>query len=265
MSAAIATTAGSREQGDVSSSQRPRRVVRAVGGLFLAIGLCLVTWTVVVWQWQDPFTALYTLYEQHKLTSRYEKVVAEYHPLLATLKVQSATRPDQGTPYRNALFASERRLVAVEARRYRRHLRPGDPIGRIKVPRLGLSIILVAGTDHDSLTKGPGWYSGSFLPGEGQLIYIAGHRTTYLAPFAHIDSLRPGDSVTIELPYGTFLYRVRSHVIVAADDLTRLRSHGQEVVALQACHPRFFATHRYIVYAYPVRVSPRAGRPYVIG
>ena len=154
--------------------------------------------------------------------------------------------------------------MALEARRYRRHLKVGEPLGRLRVPRLHLNIVVVVGTDHDSLTKGPGWYTGSFLPGEGQLIYIAGHRTTYLAPFAAIQTLRPGDTATLELPYGTFVYRVTGHAIVPADDLAQLRSHGREVLSLQACHPRFFATHRYIAYARPVRVMPRGGAAYAV-
>jgi sortase A len=156
----------------------------------------------------------------------------------------------------------EQRLIALEATRYRASLREGDAIGRIKVPRLGLNSVMVTGTDGDTLTKGPGWYRGTFLPGEGQLIYVAGHRTTYLAPFAHIESMRPGDLVTIEVPYGTFVYRVTGHRIVPADDVGRLQSRGHEVIALQACHPRFFATERYIVYARPVEVIPREGKPY---
>jgi sortase A len=100
------------------------------------------------------------------------------------------------------------------------------------------------------------------MPGQGQLIYIAGHRTTYLAPFSHIDSLRSGDRVTLEMPYATFVYRIVRHQIVPSDDLAVLRSHGHEVVILQACHPRFFATHRYLAYAVPLRVEPRAGPAY---
>ena len=63
------------------------------------------------------------------------------------------------------------------------------------------------------------------MPGEGQLVYIAGHRTTYLAPFAHIERLRSGNSVTLEMPYGTFVYSVFKHRIVGANDLAVLRSH----------------------------------------
>jgi sortase A len=117
--------------------------------------------------------------------------------------------------------------------------------------------------------KGPGRYtgdapSGGHVPGEGELVYVAGHRTTYLAPFAKIDRLRPGDAVTFELPYATFHYVITGHLIVNADDLSVLRSHHREVLALQACHPRFFATHRYIAYAKLVRVVPRVGPPYAI-
>jgi sortase A len=99
------------------------------------------------------------------------------------------------------------------------------------------------------------------MPGEGQLVYIAGHRTTYLAPFAHIERMKAGDEVSLELPYGTFHYRVFTHKIVGANDLAVLKSHGREVVELQACHPRFFASHRYIVYARLMQIDPRGAPP----
>lgn len=227
-------------------SGRARRLVRHLGTALALVGACGVIWVIVVWLWQDPFTALYTTYQQHKLAGRYETQSRAYQP---------PSRPDRS-------LAAEQHRIAVEARRYRENLREGDPVGRLDVPHLGLRKIVVNGTGEGDLEKGPGRYVGSFVPGEGQLIYIAGHRTTFGAPFAHIDRLAPGDRVTVEVPYGTFVYRVRRHVIVPSDDLARLRSHGHEVVALQACHPRFFATHRYIVYAVPVRVIPTAGRPY---
>ena len=100
------------------------------------------------------------------------------------------------------------------------------------------------------------------MPGESRLVYVAGHRTTYLAPFSDIDALRRGDRVTLEMPYGTFLYSVTRHRIVAANDLSVLRAPRHEVLELQACHPRFFASHRYIAYARLIRVEPRGGAPY---
>ena len=103
------------------------------------------------------------------------------------------------------------------------------------------------------------------MPGQDRLVYVAGHRTTYLAPFSHIDELRPGDAIRLEMPYATFTYRVRRHRVVAASDLSVLRSPRHELLELQACHPRFFATHRYIVYAELVRVRPRGAAPYAAG
>jgi sortase A len=102
------------------------------------------------------------------------------------------------------------------------------------------------------------------MPGQGELVYIAGHRTTYSAPFSHIDELKPGDRVTLRVPYATFVYRVTGHVVVAAEDVGRLRSKHREVLALQACHPRFFASQRYIVYATPIQLIPRGGTAYTL-
>jgi sortase A len=216
--------------------------VRITGTLLATSGVLLLVWVVVVWRWQDPFTALYTTWKQHQLSSSYDQRAEAYNP--------PPVKP-------GASLATTTAQIRAEARRYRLESRRGQAIGRIRVPRLGLNMVLVDGTDHDSLTKGPGLDRRTYMPGEGQLVYIAGHRTTYLAPFAHIERLEPGDLVTLEVPYGTFTYRVFKHRVVGANDLAVLRSHGREVVELQACHPRFFASHRYIAYARLVRIEPR--------
>ena len=217
-----------------------RRSTRILGTVLIIAGGLTLVWALVVWRWQDPFTALYTKWRQHQLASQYERRVRAFHAPISTGSI-----------------AAERRSIAREARRYRLSSTRGEAVGRIRVPRMGLNMILVNGTDHDTLKKGPGRDLRTFMPGENRLVYVAGHRTTYLAPFSHIDSLRPGDSVTLELPYGTFIYSVTHHRIVKATDLSVLRSPHHELVELQACHPRFFASHRYIAYARLIRVEPR--------
>jgi sortase A len=219
-----------------------RRSLR-IGGTVLAVaGALVLVWVAVVWQWQDPFTALYTHWKQHQLAKSYEHRFASYHAL----------RYD-----REAAVSARVQTIEREGRRYRLDSHRGQAIGRIVVPRLHLNMVLVNGTDDGSLKKGPGRDLRTYMPGEGQLIYIAGHRTTYLAPFAHINAMHKGDLITLEVPYGTFRYRVFRKKIVPSDDLAVLRSQGQEVVALQACHPRFFATHRYIVWGRLIRIEPR--------
>ena len=231
-----------------------RRPLRVIGTVCAAAGILAAIWALVVWQWQDPFTALYTSQQQRRLAAAYEQQASAYAP-----ETHTSAQEASGTS-----VEQERETVLHAAERYRHRLTEGDAVGRLRVPRLGLNAIVVNGTDHDSLTKGPGRYTKSYVPGEGQLVYIAGHRTTYGAPFAHIERLRKGDPVTFELPYATFFYRVRNTAIVPSGDVQRLRSHGREVIALQACHPRFFATERYIVYAIPVRVVPRGGAGYAV-
>jgi sortase A len=227
-----------------------KRILRIAGTALAAAGLLAAAWAFTVWQWQDPFTALYTSHQQQSLQSEYTREEAAYVP---------PVRVGPSVP-----VAVQRRRIHRAATRYREQLERGDAVGRLRVPRLKLDAIVVEGTDGATLTKGPGRYTKSYVPGEGKLIYIAGHRTTYGAPFARIDRLRKGDEVTLDVPYGTFRYRVSSYVIVPADDIGRLESAGREEVALQACHPRFFASERYIVYARPVSVKPRDGTAYLV-
>jgi sortase A len=222
-----------------------RRFLRLLGTLMIVAGVGGLAWAFVVWRWQDPVTAIYTHLEQRQLVSGYERLVEDFE------------RP---RPTPASVDDSAARLRA-DARRYRQSLDRGQPVGRLRVPRLGLNMIMVNGTDAATLKKGPGRYLGSFMPGQGQLIYIAGHRTTYSAPFSRIETLRRGDRVLIEVPYGVFEYRIARSIVVPATALRVLRSRGREEVALQACHPRFFATQRYIAYARPIRVVPRGSKP----
>lgn len=208
-----------------------RRASRPLGTLLIAGGIALVAWAGVTWAWGDPFTWVYTQREQSRLADRYERSVEAFGGPAVLVAQDDAARA---------------------AGRYRRQLETGDPVGRLRIPRLGLDLVVVEGTDAESLKKGPGRYEGSFLPGEGQLVHVAGHRTTYGAPFARIDRLSRGDVLAFELPYGTFHHRVTGRRVVGATDVGVLRSRGREEVALQACHPRFFASHRYIVYARPI-------------
>ena len=221
------------------------KAARFFGTLLILAGVLTLAWVVLVWRWQDPFTAAYTHFQQSRLANTYEKQSATYRP-----------RVTRGN------LASVQRQVADEARAYRRSLQPGEPVGRIRIGRIGLKMVVVQGTDHESLKKGPGHYAGSALPGEGHLVYVAGHRTTYLAPFAAIDAIRPGDYIRFELPYGIFTYRATRHYIGPSTAVNVLKDTGTEILRLQACHPRFFATHRYLVDAKLVGVSPRGGSAY---
>lgn len=223
-----------------------RRLARISGALMIVGGVLTLAWALLVWQWQDPLTAAYTQWQQHRLAQSLDGQFADFRPAAID----------------RTNLAAERREVASTAGRFRTAARDGQAIGRIVIGRLGLDMVLVNGTDHDALTKGPGRDPRTYMPGQNRLVYIAGHRTTYSAPFSRIDAIRAGDSIELEMPYATFTYRATRHRIVTATDLSVLRSPKHELLALQACHPRFFASHRYIVYAKLVSVQPRGGTPY---
>ena len=227
-----------------------RRAARIAGSVLVLAGVLTLVWALVVWRWQDPFTALYTHWQQRGLAADLRREIDAYRPV----------RPLGPAVASDA--AAERRAVAADAARFRRTAQVGEAIGRIRIPRLGLNMVVVDGTDNASLKHGPGRDPRTYMPGQNRLVYIAGHRTTYLAPFSHIDSIRSGDAITLAMPYATFVYRAVRHRIVPATDLSVLRSPRHELLELQACHPRFFATHRYIVYARLVTVQPRDGSPY---
>ena len=222
------------------------RGIRRAAGLVLAgAGVLTLVWALVVWQWQDPFTGLYTIWQQHRLEGQLHR---EFQAFAGPRFSLASQKP-----------GAEARAIALAAARLRRTAAVGQPIGRIVIPRLSLNMILVNGTDEGSLMRGPGRDLRTYMPGQNRLVYIAGHRTTYLAPFSHIDQIRRGDPITLEMPYATFLYRTVRHIIVPADDMAVLRSPRHELLVLQACHPRFFATHRYIVYARLHSVTLRDG------
>ncbi len=218
-----------------------RRLLRITGTLLVVAGVASLAWALTVWQWQDPFTAVVNELEQRRLEDAFERRL-DARP--AALAAASA-----GTPQGQA-------DVERAAHAWRKGLERGAPVARLRIPAIGVDEIVVNGTDADSLKKGPGRYLDSAVPGEGELVYVAGHRTTYGAPFSHIDRLKKGDRVVLELPYATFEYRITGHRIVEDDETWVLESRGREQLALQACHPRFFASHRYIAYAKPVQVTP---------
>lgn len=134
---------------------------------------------------------------------------------------------------------------------------PGDAIARIRIPSIGVSEFVVEGTTTGQLRKGPGHYPSTPLPGERGTAAIAGHRTTYGAPFRRLDDLRQGDRVVVEMPYGTFVYRVVRTRIVDDQDLSVLRKIARDRLVLTACHPLYSAAERIVAFGELMREPTR--------
>ena len=152
----------------------------------------------------------------------------------------------------------------------------GEAIARMIIPAIDVNEIVVAGVEVDDLRKGPGHYGTTPLPGQPGNAAIAGHRTTYGAPFGRINELAPGDEIIVETLQGRFVYRVLpggrgmagrtpGHRIVAPTALEVLDDHGDNRLTLTSCHPKYSSRQRIIVHAElvgdPVVRLPRPGEP----
>jgi sortase A len=229
---------------------------RRIGMVLIVVGVLVLAYAAAVLFWRDPITDLYARYQQHKLAGQLEEAWPDYQ----TGRLEGSFNGDEAA--RRAALQAQ---IARAARDYESRLRNSKPMGRIVVPRMGLRAIFVHGTSWGrDLSKGPGHYERTSVPGLGETMAIAGHRTTFGAPFRRIDRLDPGDELTLELPYGTFVYRVFQHRVVDSDDWSIVRERGFDTLVLSACHPLYSASQRWVVFARLAEVTPSAGEPYAL-
>jgi sortase A len=139
--------------------------------------------------------------------------------------------------------------VPALAARLERRTPPGHAIGRIRVPAIDVNKVVVEGTDTSSLRKGPGHYPETVLPGQRGTTAIAGHRTTYGAPFRDIDEIERGDEIVVEMPYAHFIYRFERSRIVDPSRTEVVRNVAHDRLVLTACHPLYSAAQRFVVFA----------------
>lgn len=130
-----------------------------------------------------------------------------------------------------------------------RRVGDGKAFGWITIPRIGLHAVVVEGTSTSDLEKGPGHYRVTALPGLGETVAIAGHRTTWGAWFRHLNDLHKGDPIVLRLPYGTVSYAVMGERSVVPSDWSILHDRGYHRLILSTCDPPGYATHRLIVFA----------------
>jgi sortase A len=125
----------------------------------------------------------------------------------------------------------------------------GGLIGRIEIPRLGLSAMVMEGTSKKNLRHAVGHITGTALPGDQGNLGISGHRDTFFRPLRNI---RLDDVITLTTPLGEYRYRVISTKVVPPSDTTVLDSIGNEILTLVTCYPFYFvgpAPGRFVVWA----------------
>jgi sortase A len=224
---------------------RRRRGVRgplhALSTVLIVSGVLLLVDAGLTIVWQEPLSAAYNSLQQNRLAGELDEGG------LAPTDVERQAL--------QSLPAGDRR-VAFAARALDRKVAEGQPIGRIEIPRIRLSKVIVQGTEADSLQKGPGHYPDQPMPGAPGTVAIAGHRTTYGAPFREIDKLREGDRIELQMPYAEVAYEVERTQIVLPTATWVTRRAAYDRLVLTACHPLYSAEKRIVVFAREVSAEP---------
>ncbi|MHB8467056.1 MAG: class E sortase, partial [Acidimicrobiales bacterium] len=141
---------------------------------------------------------------------------------------------------------------------------PGSAIALLRIPTIGVDAAVVEGVSVDNLQHGPGHYPGTPLPGQRGNAAIAGHRTTYGAPFYRLDQVKAGDDIFVTTRDASepYHYVVASTTEVSPGDVAVLDATSDNRLTLTTCTPRFTATRRLIVVArLSSTVEPRPPTP----
>jgi sortase A len=236
-----------------------RRFLGATGRVLITAGILLLLFVA----YQLWGTGIYEARAQDQLKSQFEQLLGRTSRTAST--TTSTTVPVATTAPPTTLVP----LVAAPAN--------GEPMGQIDIPKIGVSKIVVQGVDVGDLRKGPGHYPATPFPGQEGNTSIAGHRTTYGAPFGNLDQLVEGDEIDVRTVQGSFTYKVEKTLIVSPNDGYVLLpeadparpGHNRAMLTLTTCHPKYQAAQRLVVKAVlalpigkvalpPTRASSRA-------
>jgi sortase A len=232
-----------------------RRALHVLSIALITAGVVILVDVGMTLAWKEPVSTLYGTIQQGKAADSLDELEQRF---LARPDVKSADRDpaDGDADAVDSLSPGESRELAEI---FAREVRTGEGIGRIGIPGIGIDTVVVQGTDTATLQKGPGHYPETAFPGEGRTIGIAGHRTTYLAPFRKINEIDNGDEIVLEMPYGTFTYEVQKHEIVDPYQVDIVDDVGYERLVLTACHPLYSAAQRWAVFARLTEARPVSG------
>lgn len=215
-------------------------VARWVGRGLLTVGVLVLAFVVYQLYGTDLITNRY----QNQLRHRFQAAIAKAETAPAQPKLPGVTLtaapPGNGGSSPSVSLQAGRAAPAI----------PGGAFALIDIPRINLDMVVVQGVSAADLQKGPGHYPGTPSPGQPGNVGIAGHRTTYLHPFRHIDELRPGDPIYLTTPGGIrYTYVVASSLVVLPTDRAVLADTRDDRLTLTTCTPPFSASHRLIVVA----------------
>jgi sortase A len=214
---------------------------RRLSTFLFVLGVLMIAEAAITVTWQEPVSAFLQNRAQDDLEEDLEELDTK------PLAISDSGRQELKT-IRSAKRRLDRRLDLL-AGELARKTAEGAAVGRLEIDRIDLNAVVVHGTSAGSLRKAPGHYRGTVMPGQRGSVGIAGHRTSYGAPFRHVDKLKEGDRVHVTMPYGRFTYRVQGKKIVSPAQTDVFERVSYQRLVLSACHPLYSASQRILVFA----------------
>lgn len=212
------------------------RILGGLGRTLVTVGTLILLFVA----YQLWGTNIHTARAQEALDAEFSQVLATVTTTATTTTAPSPSVPED--PNQVALVPAQLAPADLPLPAY------GDPVAQIKIPKIGVDHVVVEGVGLDQLKRGPGHYQDTPLPGQAGNSAIAGHRTTYGAPFHNVDKLEPGDQIIVETMQGPFVYEIDvSPFIVKPRQTEVLDDKGDNRITLTACHPKYSLRERIIV------------------
>jgi sortase A len=220
-----------------------RHLIAAVGKALVTAGLLILLFV----GYQLWGTGIYTARAQERLTREFADSIARSgRPPSTTPPGSTTPRPTTSTAVPTTLPVPTTVVTAPPP-----VVAEGSPLAQLVIGKIGLDVIVIQGTDESDLRNGPGHYPSTPWPGQAGNAAIAGHRTTYGAPFGELDQLEVGDAMVVTTVQGKFEYRVYEKVIVSPSAFQVLDPDPvrKATLTLTTCHPKYSAAQRLVVKA----------------
>ena len=221
-----------------------RRVVAGIGRTFIASGVLILLFVA----YQLWGTGLSEARAQDRLRADFLDALQSTTTSTSTT-ARSTTTTTDGDGSTSTTDASTSTSTTSAPAPAARPTPTGEAVAIIRIPKIDVTKAVIEGVSVGALKKGPGHYPSTPLPGQPGNAAIAGHRTTYGAPFFRLDELAPGDRIEVTTKQGDFVYRVTETKIVKPSQNEVLAPTEDNRLTLTTCHPRFSAAQRMIVIA----------------
>jgi sortase A len=234
-----------------------RTVVRAVGRVLITVGLLILLFVA----YQLWGTGIYESRAQSDLQDKFDRQIATSPSTTITSPASPSTTAPTTTTFPSLTTTSAPTTTTAPATTTApptaQPPAEGDPVGVITIDKIGVDKVVVEGTSVPDLRKGPGHYQGSPLPGQVGNAAIAGHRTTYGAPFGDLDQLtgpkggKRGDTISVRTVTGTWRYELTQDPFAVSPSQIEVLDPvpGQATLTLTTCNPKYSASERLIVKA----------------